>query len=588
MSHRPSPASRTPEPAAEPDGHAIRAAGSLRKATAATALAAAGALAASLLATPAAAAPLPTARPAAAVDGPADINGYRSVGYVMAESRVTRDFHVADLVRTGAIEDLTHINYAFGNVTADLVCDIADVPGEGDPLNDFVAEVAAEDSVDGVADRPGQALAGNFNQLRKLKALSPDTKILISLGGWTWSDHFSEAASTPEGRTALVDSCLDLYIRGNLPLVDGKGGPGAAAGIFDGIDIDWEWPVTGGETANARPEDKENFLLLMEEFRAELDALGAETGEDYLLTAFAPAGGWNAGQGGWLDPRLFAVVDFLNVQGYDFHGGWVPNQTGHQGNLHPDGTQNWGLGLDGAMAMYTAAGADPSQLNAGLAAYGHGWYGVEDGSQGWQPAEGYVGTRTYAQLQAQDGERFFDPEIGASWLYDGDEWWSYDDPASVTAKAEFVATQGYGGAMWWDLSGDHRNELGDALGATLRAATPGPGVADVCAAPWYGTGVYTGGEVVSHEGVEYRARWWTRNQEPGASAWGPWTEVGPCGTAPEVEVAECAPAWSRETVYTGGQAVSRAGVNYRAQWWTTDELPGSVTWGSWDPVGLCA
>ena len=56
----------------------------------------------------------------------------RSVGYVMADSRVTRDFHVADLVRTGAIEDLTHINYAFGNVTTDLVCDIADVPGEED------------------------------------------------------------------------------------------------------------------------------------------------------------------------------------------------------------------------------------------------------------------------------------------------------------------------------------------------------------------------------------------------------------------------------------------------------------------------
>ncbi|MFD4992999.1 glycosyl hydrolase family 18 protein [Cellulosimicrobium cellulans] len=553
---------------------------------AATAVAGALALTAATFASPAVAAPQPTAKPAASVAGPSDINGFRSVGYVMADSRVTRDFHVVDLLRTGAIEDLTHINYAFGNVTTDLVCDIADVPGEGDPLNDFVAQVAAKDSVDGKADKPGQKLAGNFNQLKKLKAVSPDTKILISLGGWTWSDNFSEAASTAEGRTALVDSCLDLYIDGDLPVVDGKGGPGAAAGIFDGIDIDWEWPVTGGETANARPEDKENFLLLMEEFRTELDARGAANGEDYLLTAFAPAGGWNAGQGGWLDPRLFAVVDFLNVQGYDFHGGWVPNQTGHQGNLHPDGTQNWGLGLDGALGMYVNAGADPSQVNAGLAAYGHGWYGVEDGSQGWQPAAGYVGTKTYAELRSFDGEQYFDPEIGASWLYDGDQWWSYDDPVSVTAKAEFVATQGYGGAMWWDLSGDYRNELGDALGSTLRAATPGPGVADECAVPWYGTGVYTGGEVVSHEGSEYKAQWWTRNQEPGSSS--AWKKIGPCGTAPEVAVADCAAAWSREAVYTGGQTVSRAGVNYTAQWWTKGELPGSVTWGSWDPVGLCA
>ncbi|MDF2578813.1 MAG: hypothetical protein K0S49_392, partial [Microbacterium sp.] len=181
----------------------------------ATAVAGALALTAATFASPAVAAPQPTAKPAASVAGPSDINGFRSVGYVMADSRVTRDFHVVDLVRTGAIEDLTHINYAFGNVTTDLVCDIADVPGEGDPLNDFVAQVAAKDSVDGKADKPGQKLAGNFNQLKKLKAVSPDTKILISLGGWTWSDNFSEAASTAEGRTALVDSCLDLYIDGD-------------------------------------------------------------------------------------------------------------------------------------------------------------------------------------------------------------------------------------------------------------------------------------------------------------------------------------------------------------------------------------
>lgn len=147
----------------------------------------------------------------------------------------------------------------------------------------------------------------------------------------------------------------------------------------------------------------------MEEFRSSLDALGAQSGQDYLLTGFAPAGGWNAGQGGWLDPRLFAVVDFLNVQGYDFHGGWVPDKTGHQGNLHPDGAENWGLGLDGAMSMYVKAGADPLQLNAGLAAYGHGWYGVADGSAGWKPAAGYIGTKTYAE-PADGRHRVLRPE----------------------------------------------------------------------------------------------------------------------------------------------------------------------------------
>ncbi len=209
-------------------------------------------------------------------------------------------------------------------------------PGRRRRFNDYLRLVGPQDSVDGKNDKTNkhQRIAGNFNQLRKLKERSPETKVLISLGGWTWSDHFSEAAATPERRTALVSSCIDVYLKGNLPKVGTFGGPGAAAGIFDGIDVDWEWPVNGGETSNASPADRENFLALMEEFRAQLDAHGEQTGEEYLLTAFAPAGGWNTNAGGWTDPRLFDAVDWLNIQGYDYAGGWTGN-TGHQATCTP-------------------------------------------------------------------------------------------------------------------------------------------------------------------------------------------------------------------------------------------------------------
>ncbi|MCD5346692.1 glycoside hydrolase family 18 protein [Agromyces sp. H3Y2-19a] len=412
-------------------------------------------------------------------EGPSDINGYRSVGYLMADTPVTRDFEIEDLLTTGAIEDVTHINYAFGNVTANLACEITDVAGEGDAYNDYLRLVSPQDSVDGKRDLPNrhQRLAGNFNQLKKLKAVSPETKVLISLGGWTWSDNFSAAAATAESRERLVSSCIDLYLKGDLPRVGHLGGPGAAAGVFDGIDVDWEWPVNGGETANASPADRENFLALMEEFRRQLDAYGAETGEDYLLTAFAPAGGWNTNAGGWTDPRLFDVVDWLNIQGYDYAGGWTGN-TGHQGNLHPDGSNNWGLALDNAVGLYTAAGARPEQLNVGIPAYGQGWTGVTVGDRAvWtpDPAVSSIGTKPYYEIRSI-GEGYYDPAIGASWRYDAatGQWWSLDDPKSVEQKAEWLAEQGYGGAMWWDLSGDYRNELGGALGETLRAAEEGP------------------------------------------------------------------------------------------------------------------
>ncbi|MFK4728150.1 glycoside hydrolase family 18 protein [Agromyces mediolanus] len=426
----------------------------------------------------AAAAPA-AAKPHGHSGGPAEINGYRTVGYLMADAPVTRDVQVKDLFTTGAIRDITHLNYAFGNVTANLKCEITNVPGEGDAFNDYLRLIGPQDSVDGKNDKTNkhQRIAGNFNQLRKLKERSPETKVLISLGGWTWSDHFSEAAATPERRTALVSSCIDVYLKGNLPKVGTFGGPGAAAGIFDGIDVDWEWPVNGGETSNASPADRENFLALMEEFRAQLDAYGEQTGEDYLLTAFAPAGGWNTNAGGWTDPRLFDAVDWLNIQGYDYAGGWTGN-TGHQGNLHPDGTNNWGLALDNAVGLYTAAGADPAQLNIGLAAYGQGWTGVTVGDRaGWtpDPAVSAIGTKPYFEIRSL-GHGYFDPAIGASWRYDAKtgQWWSLDDPKSVRAKAAWLAEQGLGGAMWWDLSGDYRNELGGALGSALRHAEEGP------------------------------------------------------------------------------------------------------------------
>lgn len=420
---------------------------------------------------------------------PAPLNGYRSVGYVMADTPVSRDYQIADIINTGAINDVTHINYAFGNVTTDLVCDITNPdtsvegydpsnPDAGDAFNDYLRLVSAEDSVDDAADSADQALAGNFNQLRKLKAAHPDTKILISLGGWTWSDNFSEAAASAESRSRLVESCIDIYLKGNLPTYGAQGGEGVAAGIFDGIDVDWEWPVNGGETANAAPEDKENFLALMAEFREQLDAYGAQTQETYLLTAFAPVGA-NANDNGWRDPRLFKAVDWLNVQGYDYAGGWT-GTTGHQGNLHPDGDNNWGLALAPELQAYINAGARPDQLNAGLAAYGQGWKGVEDGSQAWQPVTGSYDPRPYYEIR-NVGEEFFSPELGAAWRYDAEsgDWWSLDTPDSVQAKAEHVAEQGYGGVMWWDLSGDHDNELGSAAGDVFEAAEVGPLAAPV-------------------------------------------------------------------------------------------------------------
>ena len=519
-------------------------------ALAALALAATGSVAA---ATTAAATPdVATATATASPNGDAAINGYRNVGYFMSWAPENYGYTVKDLVASGQAEQVTHVNYAFGNIhPTDLTCFLADAPGTpepggndgaGDAQADFVRAVSAEDSVDGVADAPGQALAGNFNQLRKLKEQYPGTKVLMSLGGWTWSKYFSKAAATPESRERFVASCLDLYIDGNLPEIDGRGGPGAAAGLFDGIDVDWEWP--GAPDWSQHPEnhvdpvnDKANFTALLAEFRRQLDERGAAQGKDYLLSAYIPVSP-TVVDAGWDAPTIFDYLDYGNMQGYDLHGGWSPHLAGHQANLH-DTTQPGTISLEDGIDLYLSRGVDPAQLTLGIPAFGRGWSGVEAGDTdgAWQPAAGVApgtyeaGNKQYFELR-DHGTEYFDEASGASWRYDGDQWWSVDTPRAVAHKASWIAEKGLGGSMFWDLAGDFEDELVGTAAGVYRAAQAGPVDPDApgaCFPAWDRDTSYPAGRVVSHEGVNYRAAWWVRTNVPGAESWYPsWRVVGTC------------------------------------------------------------
>jgi chitinase len=170
----------------------------------------------------------------------------RVVGYYTNWSGYDRNFLVSDLVKNGSAARLTQINYAFGFVDAQGNC------VSSDPWADYQRPFTAEQSVNGTADAPGQVLNGNLNQLKQLKQKFPKLRISISLGGWTGSAHFSDAALTPASRAAHVKSCLDMWLKGNLPGLPA----GAAKGIFDGVDLDWEWPASEGNPGNViRPED---------------------------------------------------------------------------------------------------------------------------------------------------------------------------------------------------------------------------------------------------------------------------------------------------------------------------------------------
>src|SRR6266542_219952 len=248
-------------------------------------------------------------------------------------------------------------------------------------------------------------------------------------------------------------------------------------GVVDGFDIDWEWPGSEGNAGNVvRPEDRHNFTLLLAELRRQLDAYGAQTGQKYLLTAFLPADPKKVDAG--IESGAFQSLDFATVQGYDFHGAWE-TMTNHQSALHvpaadpsPPDSQ---FSVDKAITKYLSLGALAAKLVVGVPAYGRGWTGVLSAGNGLYqsstgPATGTweAGIEDYKVIKNKAGTRFRDTANGALWLYDGTNWWSYDDPTLLTQKADYIKAKGLGGSMMWSLDGDDATaSLTSALAAAL-------------------------------------------------------------------------------------------------------------------------
>jgi chitinase len=382
----------------------------------------------------------------------------RIIGYFAADSVATNGYPVSKIPG----EKLTAINYAFSNVSGDGRCVL------GNPQADVERFYTAEESVDHQADDP-QGLHGSFNQLRKLKEKHPHLKVLISIGGWTWSDHFSDAARSTGSRKDFVQSCRELYFQ-EYP------------GLFDGVDIDWEFPVNGG-IQEGRPEDRRNFTLLLDELRQQLDEQGDRDGKRYLLTIAAPAG-----------PRVYAnlelerihpYLDWINLMTYDFHGVWdsVTNFNAplykSSGDPASDPITRDQLNADAAVRAYLQAGIPSQKIVLGAPFYGRGWGGVPDREHGlYQPASGPApggrepGAFAYTEIiehYSPKYQRHWHPEAKVPWLYNPEAgvMLSYDDAESIKMKAEYAKEHHLGGMMFWEMSQDG-GELIDVIYESLR------------------------------------------------------------------------------------------------------------------------
>lgn len=391
--------------------------------------------------------------------------------YITAWSAETK-FRLKQFDESKLAGKFTFLNYAFENVyrmpDGSFQCASgADVDNHSDGTGmmaslDYVHHFGADESVDGSADQAGQALAGNFNQIRELKSRNPNLKVMVALGGGEWSRWFSAGAATPALRRKLAASCINLYIKGNLPMFNGHGGKGAAAGLFNGVDVDWEHPGLHGAAYNTvSRHDKKNFTLLLAEFRHQLDTFGRSVGRHYVLTAAINSTPRNMAQ---TEPSKYVKsLDWINLMTYDFHGAWSKQgPTNFQSNLYSDSADpdSAKLSVDSNVGRFIAAGVPRGKIVVGIPFYARGWSGVADVNHGlYQKAEGPAkgfeeGAERYGDISTKSLTKFIHPTTRQLWTFDQGTFWTFDDPSVIAEKARYIAEKNLGGIMSWSLDQD--------------------------------------------------------------------------------------------------------------------------------------
>ncbi len=348
------------------------------------------------------------------------------VGYFPQWGIYNRRYVPLDLIKSGAIHSLTQLDYAQGNIH-DNACIVAD------PQADLNIPFKAEDSVDGNADDPGSPLRGNFHQLQLLRRRYPRVRILISLEG---KRSLFEEAARPENRVAFVHSCIARFLEGHIA-------PGVETPhLFDGIDVDWEYPDAG---------HAEDFYALLAEFRRQMDR--ARPGLTLSIATGASHKSINPID--W--KRVAKSVDQIGVMTYDYQGPWS-HDTGFMAPLRA--TDPNAETVETVIRAYLAAGVPSRQLLMGLPFYAYQWHNVAPSarygllSKGEPIHDNLNQSTAMALLAAPNAKLYRDPVSQAPWIYDGDNFLTFEDPVSLREKVRFGREKKLGGVMIWELSGD--------------------------------------------------------------------------------------------------------------------------------------
>jgi chitinase len=311
------------------------------------------------------------------------------------------------------VNQITHINYAFANI------------------------------------KDGKVIEGNENdgevlrKLNNLKQVNKDLKILISVGGWSWSKNFSDAVLTQESRQTFANSAIDFMLKHKI----------------DGIDLDWEYPGQRGDNNKFRPEDKENFTAILKLIREKLEVLSSDDNK-YLLTIATGA-----------DPKYLEhtnmreahqYLDFINIMTYDFFTGGS-SQTGHHSNLFQSEFNNTSrVNAADAVEVHFEAGIPIEKIVLGVPFYGRYWTKTNPENNGlYQKSTGDKGSYDYKSISENIKNKIFVPywdekaKAPYIWREADSLFLTYENSKSLKFKIDFVKSRKMGGIMFWQFNGDN-------------------------------------------------------------------------------------------------------------------------------------
>ncbi len=325
-------------------------------------------------------------------------------------------------------EKLTHINYAFVNIKNNRA---------------FLAH-PDKDSV-------------NFVNLKKLKLKNPDLKILISIGGWSWSGNFSSAALSDTSRKGFAVSAVSIIRKYAL----------------DGVDIDWEYPDQSGDGNTYRSGDKKNYTLMFKALRDELDKAGPWHQDRLLLTA--AVGGFKQFLQHTEMNKVAHYLDFVNLMTYDY----FQDSSGvavHHTALYSSKKYNMQDNADKAVSDYVSAGVPLNKLVIGMAFYGRsGRLRTESLNGLGMPVNSLMGSGGYTYIKDsllhKEGFKYYrDRKARAPFLFNAStrQFISFDDEWSVKNKCKYVEKKKMAGVMFWEYADDKKEYLLDKINQVLR------------------------------------------------------------------------------------------------------------------------